>query len=191
MAVIKACDCMRQTALGLQHAFERGLVHRDIKPANLMLTTEGNLLKILDMGLARLEWFHKDDLSMSTMSRQKAAMMGSPDYLSPEQALDPEQVDIRADIYSLGCTFYFLLTGQVPFPGGSLAQKLMQHQSQEPEPVDQLRRDVPAGLIPILRKMLAKKPDDRFRTPAALVVSLAAYCRPEPTSAVRRPSTAS
>lgn len=188
LPVVQACDCIRQAALGLQHAYERGLVHRDIKPANLILTTEGNLVKVLDMGLARLEWFHKDDLSISTMSRQKAAMMGSPDYLSPEQAIDPEHVDIRADIYSLGCTFYFLLTGQVPFPGGSLAQKLMQHQQQEATPLDQQRKDVPPGLVPIVRKMMAKKPDDRFRTPAAVVVALGSYCRAESSTVIRRPS---
>jgi serine/threonine protein kinase len=186
LPVAKACDCIRQAALGLQHAFERGLVHRDIKPGNLLLTTSGDLIKVLDMGLARLEWFRKDDLSISTLSRQKASMMGSPDYLSPEQAVDPEHVDIRADLYSLGCTFYFLLTGQVPFPGGSLALKLMQHQQQEPTPIEELRKDVPPGLIPVVRKLMAKKPEDRFRTPAALVVALGTFCRSESPSGIRR-----
>jgi serine/threonine protein kinase len=189
LSVVQASDCIRQAALGLQHAYERGLVHRDIKPGNLMLTREGGIVKILDMGLARLEWFRKDDLSSSSLIRQKAAMMGSPDYLSPEQAIEPDKADIRADIYSLGCTYYFLLTGQVPHPGGSLAQKLLAHQRNEPTPVEQLRRDLPVALPPVVRKMMAKKPEDRYRTPAAVAVAVAPFCRGTPQAPPpRRPS---
>src|SRR5579862_9652651 len=128
LPVEKACEYIRQAALGLQHAFERGMVHRDIKPANLLLTTDGKLVKVLDMGLARLDSRSEDDDDKSSTMTQHGAVMGTPDYIAPEQALESHTVDIRADLYSLGCTFYFLLAGRVPFPGGTILQKLNKHQ---------------------------------------------------------------
>ena len=119
LPVAQACEYIRQAALGLQHAFERGLVHRDIKPANLLLTADGKTVKILDMGLARLDQKAGDGEASSTMT-QEGAVMGTPDYIAPEQAMESHTVDIRADLYSLGCTFYYLLTAKVPFPGGTL-----------------------------------------------------------------------
>src|SRR5262249_52862320 len=113
----EACSYIRQAALGLQHVFERGLVHRDIKPSNLLLTSAG-VVKILDLGLARLNPTGDDDLS--TALTHDGAVMGTPDYMAPEQIQDTHQVDIRADLYSLGATLYYLLTGKPPFPGGSL-----------------------------------------------------------------------
>lgn len=166
-----ACACIRQAALGLQHAFERGLVHRDIKPHNLLLAADGATLKVLDMGLARLDQGSMEDDKGSTMTKD-GVVMGTPDYIAPEQALASHTVDIRADLYSLGCTLYFLLTGQVPFPGGSLTEKLIKHQLNDPVPVERLRPDIPPGLASIVRRMMAKKPEDRYKTPAEVAAAL-------------------
>src|SRR6266478_7802244 len=148
----QACDYVRQVALGLQHAHERGLVHRDIKPANLLVAgvqidpstkapadlTPGGV-KILDMGMALLHGIDKD--SMHGMP--DGGLMGTPDYMAPEQALDFRQVDIRADLYSLGCTFYFLLTGRPPFDEYPLMRKMMMHQQGTVRPVWELRATIP------------------------------------------------
>lgn len=173
LPVPQACEYIRQAALGLQHAYERGMVHRDIKPANLLLTAGGNTIKILDMGLARLDESGADDDKSSTMTRE-GTFMGTPDYIAPEQALESHTVDIRGDLYSLGCTFYYLLSGRVPFPTGTLLQKLNKHQFEEPQPVEQRRPELPAVLAVVVRKLMAKKPEDRYQTPAELAAVLAA-----------------
>ena len=154
----------------MQHAYERGLVHRDIKPANLMLTPDG-VVKLLDLGLARLQQAETDDKS-STMTAE-GAIMGTPDYIAPQQALESHTVDIRADLYSLGCTLYFLLTGQVPFPGRLLTDKLLKHQLHEPQPIEQLRPDVSSWVARVVRKLMAKRPADRYQNPAELAEVLA------------------
>jgi WD40 repeat protein len=164
----QACDVVRQAALALGHAHDRGLVHRDVKPSNLLLGPTG-LLKLLDLGLARLGEADSDSATSLTGS---GMVMGTPDYMAPEQALDAHQVDIRADLYSLGCTLYFLLTGQPPFPGGTLGHKFHCHQHEEPAPLESLRRDVPVALVGVVRKLMAKKPEERFQTPAELVAEL-------------------
>lgn len=169
LRVDQACDYVRQAALGLQAAHERGLVHRDIKPANLLLTTKG-VVKVMDLGLAR--GGQAGDESGSTLTHDHG-IMGTPDYLAPEQALAAHTVDIRADLYSLGCTLYFLLSGQVPFPGGSMTEKLLKHQMEEPEPIEKLRPDVPAAVVGVMRRLTAKKPDDRYATPAEAAAALA------------------
>ena len=169
LPVDRACDYIRQAALGLQHASERGLVHRDIKPPNLLLTPQG-VVKILDMGLARLN--RGDDGEGISVMTVEGAVMGTPDYMAPEQALDSHSVDIRADLYSLGCTLYFLLTGKVPFPGGSLGEKIARHQMREPQPVEQLRPGTPPGVAAVLRKLMAKRPEDRYQTPAEAAAAL-------------------
>ncbi len=173
-----ACDCIRQAALGLQHAFENGLVHRDIKPHNLLLTCGGGsgvpkwaVVKILDMGLARLSQEADEDAKTTTMT-QEGTVMGTVDYMAPEQAMDAHTADIRADLYSLGCTFYFLLTGQVPFPGGSAVEKLLKHQNQHPKSVEQLRPDTPSNVAAVINKLMAKRPEDRYQTPAQVVAAL-------------------
>ncbi len=176
LPVPQACEYMRQAALGLQHAHERGMVHRDIKPANLLLTADGKTVKVLDMGLARLDQPAGDDDKSSTMT-QEGMVMGTPDYIAPEQALESHTVDIRADLYSLGCTFYYLLTGKVPFPGGTLLQKLNKHQNQEAPTVQSVRPDVPAGVTALVRKMMAKKPEDRYQTPAKVALALSSVLR--------------
>ena len=131
MDVLRACHYMRQAALGLQHAHETaGLVHRDIKPGNILVDRNG-IVKVLDMGLAR--FFH-DEEDMLT-KKYDENVLGTADYLAPEQALDSHAVDIRADIYSLGATFYFCLTGRTPFAEGTVAQKLIWHQTRQPKPI--------------------------------------------------------
>jgi serine/threonine protein kinase len=184
LSIAEACDFLRQAALGLQHIHEHGLIHRDIKPSNLMVTTCNRgpaLVKILDLGLARLQDGHHgkkttrlaDGKSLTTLTLDGAAgTLGSIDYLSPEQALDFHRVDIRGDIYSLGCTFFFMLTGQPPFGSGSLAIKLMRHQQAEPPDLRQLRPEAPTALCDILRKMLAKQAGDRYQSPAELLEAL-------------------
>lgn len=171
LPVPQACEFVRQTAVGLQYAHERGLVHRDIKPQNLFLIN-GATIKILDLGLARLRGAGEATQTLT----QEGSMMGTPDYLAPEQALNAHRVDIRADIYSLGCTMYFLLTGQPPFPGGTFAQKVVRHQQAEVPSITQSRPDVPPALAQALHKLLAKKPEQRFQTPAELVGALVPYC---------------
>jgi serine/threonine-protein kinase len=167
-----ACDYVRQAALGLQHAHEKGLVHRDIKPGNLLLAPHG-VVKVVDMGLARLPQLNDESEGSSTLT-QEGAVMGTLDYIAPEQARDSHRVDIRGDLYSLGCTLYYLLTRRVPFPGGSAAEKLLKHQLEQPRPVDQLRPEVPPAVAEVVRKLMARRPEDRFQTPAELAAALAA-----------------
>jgi serine/threonine protein kinase/DNA-binding beta-propeller fold protein YncE len=171
LPVGRACEYVRQAASGLDHAHRRGLVHRDIKPSNLLLTADGSAVKILDLGLARLAAPGSEAEAGSLT--QEGRGMGTPDYLAPEQALGAHGVDIRADLYSLGCTFYYLLTGRVPFPGESVAGKLLRHQLDEPEPVERLRPGVPPGVAAVVRRLMAKRPEDRYQTPAEVVAALA------------------
>jgi serine/threonine protein kinase len=183
LPVPQACAYVRQAALGLQHAHEQALVHRDIKPANLMVTAvdpgqpgalayRGAVLKILDMGVARLYQLSGNQEELITTLTQDGAVLGTPDYIAPEQLENAHDADIRADLYSLGCTFHFLLTGQVPFPGGTLIQKLDKQRWATAAPVEQLRPEVPAGVAAVVRKLMAKRPEDRYQTPAELVAAL-------------------
>src|SRR5262249_39920703 len=128
-------------------------------------------LKILDLGRARLQQRGTGELA-TTITGSNTIMMGTVDYMAPEQALDSHVVDIRADIYSLGCTLFYLLTGQPPFPGGTEAEKLVRHQMKPPPDVRQLRPEVPQDLAAILAKMLVKEPGQRFQTPAQVVLAL-------------------
>jgi serine/threonine-protein kinase len=188
LPAVQAGDYVRQAALGLQHIHERGLVHRDIKPSNLFLTANQTLVKVLDLGLARLNQPVSTE-QISAELTQTGMVMGTPAFLAPEQARDSRRVDIRSDIYSLGCTFYYLLTGRVPFPGVGLAEVIVQHQLDEPEPIEKLRSDVPAGVVSVLRRMMAKRPEDRYQTPAEVATALAPFCRSplvEPTSTADR-----
>jgi serine/threonine-protein kinase len=177
-----ACDLIRQAALGLQYAFERGMVHRDIKPANLLAQrgptrNSPYVLKILDFGLARLHDVESAE-GGDTILTSKNIVLGTPDFLSPEQARDMHEVDIRSDLYSLGCTFYFLLTGHVPFPGGSKLEKLVRHGSQTPAPVESFRPDISPQVAAIVRRMMAKEMTDRFQTPALLAAALDPFAVP-------------
>ncbi len=228
LPVAQACEYIRQAALGLQHAFERGLVHRDIKPANLLVTkavssarhrvrgrvppqprdrnakqssgalsrVEGQhypwgMVKILDMGLARRAGPITGPFTLNlTMI---GSVIGTPDFIAPEQARDSHSSDIRADLYSLGCTLYFLLAGQPPFPHGMPTDKLLQHQFNQPQSVVAARRDrllklkkaqnsspgtldidsrIPPAVVRLLQRMMAKKPVDRHQTPLELANEL-------------------
>jgi WD40 repeat protein/tRNA A-37 threonylcarbamoyl transferase component Bud32 len=180
LTVELACEVIRQTARALQHAAEQGLVHRDVKPSNLMLVGTAPssplparpLVKVLDMGVARLyQVAGGPEESLTTLTRD-GSVIGTPDYIAPEQLENPHHADVRADLYSLGCTFYFLLTARVPFPGGTLIQKLDRQRWETPPSVDQLRRDVPPAVAALVRRLMAKHPDDRPQTPADLVASL-------------------
>jgi serine/threonine protein kinase/WD40 repeat protein len=226
LRVDQACEYIRQAALGLQHASERGLVHRDIKPANLLVAraiasdrrrSSGThrrplhlddpkknappspdpvkdypwgVVKILDLGLARCT--DANGNRASTHLTAIGAIMGTPEYIAPEQARDSHASDVRSDLYSLGCTFYFLLTGHPPFPEGNLTEKLLQHQTDEPKPVHLARRDrllarqganepasvdkallhVPVRVQDVIRKLMAKQPENRFQTPIELANEL-------------------
>src|SRR5262249_41273532 len=139
LEVTRACHYIRQTALGLEHARQQGLVHRDIKPGNILIDRTGTA-KILDMGLARFFNDNEDNLTKDFDEN----VLGTTDYLAPEQALDSHGVDCRADVYSLGATFYFLLTGRTPFGEGSVAQKLLWHTHRTPKPIAELRKGIPA-----------------------------------------------
>ena len=157
----------RQVVEALDHAAARDVVHRDIKPSNVLVTPEGRV-KLVDMGLARLHQVEtaSNDLTASGVT------LGTFDYISPEQARDPRTSDVRSDLYSLGCTLYFILTGVPPFPDGTVLQKLLSHSSEEPADPRQFREDLPEKLVAILQRMLAKSPDDRFQEPDELVGEL-------------------
>src|SRR5581483_8080916 len=173
LPIPNACHYVRQAALGLQHAHEKGMVHRDLKPHNLMLTPKG-VVKILDFGLAKL-----------VSERQKQgglthdnAVMGTPQYLAPEQATDSKSADIRADIYALGCTLYDLLAGRPPFAGDNPIQVVIAHIEQAPPPLEGLRPDVPPALAALVARMLAKDPAQRPQTPKEVADALAPFAKP-------------
>ena len=138
--------------------------------------TGKGIIKILDMGLARLREASAPGGENIVALTQEGAMMGTPDYLAPEQARNAKVADIRSDIYSLGCTFYFLITGSPPFPGNSVMQKLFQHQKEEPKPIESFRSNVPPGLSDVLKKMMAKQPADRYHTPGEVAQALEPFC---------------
>jgi serine/threonine protein kinase len=207
LTVEQACEYMRQSALGLQHAHERGLIHRDIKPSNLLVTyaapksylkeTSGTngpsmsapiagIVKILDMGLARVN-NPTTPSSGTSFHTEAGVVMGTPDFIAPEQARNPRGVDHRADLYSLGCTFYFLLTGRPPFVEGSAIEKMLSHQMDEPEPVEDLRPDVPPYVASVIRRLMAKRPADRFNSAEEAAEALAVQTGPSTTPSVSLP----
>lgn len=171
-----ACDCIRQAALALDHAHQRGLVHRDIKPENLLVEgadpTTSPRVKLLDMGLARLMGEEPaEDAALASAGK----LMGTPDYISPEQATAARDADIRSDIYSLGTTFFKILTDRVPFEGGDLRQRLMARLLTDAPRVSSCRADVPPELDEVVARMLAREPDDRFQTPVEVAQALYPY----------------
>jgi formylglycine-generating enzyme required for sulfatase activity/serine/threonine protein kinase len=171
LGVADACQYISQAARGLQHAHEAGLVHRDIKPHNLLVDRTGTL-KILDMGLALM--FHEDAGSL-TMGKDFRMLLGTIDYLPPEQAVDSHAVDIRADIYSLGATLYHILASHAMFPEGTVRQKLTWHQMRKPKPLNEVREDVSVGLAKVVARMLEKEPEARYQTPAEVEEALAKW----------------
>ena len=149
------------------------MVHRDIKPQNLMRTKRGQV-KILDFGLA----IFASEVETGGGFTGTGAMLGTADYVAPEQADDAHSADIRADIYSLGCTLYFLLAGHPPFPGGTLIQKLTSHSRKKPRSLREIRTDLPVDLERVLDRMMAKDPKARYQTPAQVVTALSPFARP-------------
>ena len=166
----RAAAYIRQAAQGLAHAHASGLIHRDMKPANL-LVDQNDVVKVLDLGLAR---FMDENRASLTMAYDEN-VLGTADYLAPEQAIDSHGVDARADIYSLGCSLYFLLTGHPPFPDGSLPRRLMMHQKHAPRSIFKERPGAPEGLVQICAKMMAKKPADRYQSAVEVFQVLAGW----------------
>jgi serine/threonine-protein kinase len=185
LPVSLACDFIRQAALGLHHAHEQGFVHRDIKPQNLLVAPRGSrrgsqplrvegyagsTVKILDMGLIRPQG-ENNELALTHLG----VVIGTLDYIAPEQAINAHAVDCRADLYSLGCTFYHLLAGRVPFPDGQPLDKLLYHQTDYPTSIGELRSDVPEEVEDVLLAMLAKNPRERMQTAADAAISLSRF----------------
>jgi len=189
----RTIDVSVQIADALEHASERDVVHRDIKPSNIIITPTGKA-RIVDMGLARLHQVAGDqDLTASGMT------LGTFDYISPEQARDPRAADVRSDLYSLGCTIFFMLAGRPPFAEGTMVQKLLQHQQDEPPAIETIRPDVPRRFGDVLRRLMKKDPAERYQRPGELIADLVAFAddtgielsgpRPAIAVAVERPAT--
>jgi serine/threonine-protein kinase len=169
----RTIDVAIQVADALEHASEREIVHRDIKPSNIVITPAGRA-RLVDMGLARLHQVDGDaDLTVSGMT------LGTFDYISPEQARDPRAADVRSDLYSLGCTMFFMLVGRPPFAEGTMVQKLLQHQQAAPPVIDEIRPDVPRRLAAVVERLMEKDPLDRYQRPAVLVADLLACAEAE------------
>jgi serine/threonine protein kinase len=188
LPVLHACHYVRQAALGLQHAFEQGMTHRDIKPQNLMLTPKGRV-KILDFGLARLRRAGAKGGGLT----EAGSFMGTPEYVSPEQATDARTADTRADIYSLGCTLFFLLTDRPPFQEDTVVKTVLAHIEKEPPVLHEVRPDVPPELSAVVARMLAKDPAQRFQQPVEVAQALVPFIKPgpkvRPSGAAPVPST--
>lgn len=166
LSVAAVIDLSMQIASALDHAARRNVTHRDIKPSNIIITPGGRA-KLVDMGLARLQQVAgEQDLTVSGMT------LGTFDYISPEQARDARAADIRSDLYSFGCTMFFMLIGRAPFAEGTMVQKLLQHQQEPPPAVETLRTDVPRRLAAAIRRLMAKQPEERFQQPSQLEAEL-------------------
>jgi hypothetical protein len=187
MPIINACYYAHQAALGLQHAYEQGIVHRDIKPSNLVLSRIGDpaVIKVLDFGLAKVRRENSGlGLGLTESDREPEGeegltragqVLGTPDFMAPEQISDSQRSDIRADIYSLGCTLYYLLSGAPPFQAPTLRGVLQAHLSLDARPLRLVRPDVPAELASMVARMMAKEPSGRFQTPAEIARVLAPF----------------
>ncbi|MBI3861206.1 MAG: protein kinase, partial [Planctomycetia bacterium] len=174
LAPAEACEYIRQAALGLQHAHELGMAHRDIKPANLLLTRTGDgksLVKILDLGLARFTSESREEGELTSTGQ----VMGTPDYIAPEQARNTKSADIRSDIYSLGCTLFRLLAGKVPFDGDNVIEKITARLMDDAPALRTLRPDAPSALDAVVARMLTRDPGARFQTPAEVAAALAPF----------------
>ena len=168
LSTADAVDCILQAARGLAYAHQHGVVHRDVKPANLLRDTAG-LVKVADLGLARLT---SETSSLNSSLTQAGSILGTADYIAPEQALDSANVDHRVDIYSLGCTLFFLLAGRPLYSAGSLMALLLKHRDAPIPSLSEARPDVPAELDELYRRMAAKRPEDRYSTMDEVVHAL-------------------
>jgi serine/threonine protein kinase len=176
LPVARAARLFAEVTEGLEHAHSQGLIHRDLKPSNIIVTPNDHA-KVLDMGLAIIQGEVAND---RTIVGGQGYVVGTMDYLAPEQAEDAFNVDGRADIYSMGCSLYYVLTGRPPFPGGNALQKIMRHYTEEPMPVEQVNPKIPREFGVIVRKMMAKKVAERYATMAAVRKDLLPWAKGEP-----------
>jgi|SRR5262245_3239282 len=189
----EAVRVAHEAMLGLGHLHQKGMVHRDLKPANLMLVEPSGkkteiadrAVKILDIGLGKAVFEEGDTVQKITGD---GVLIGTPDYLAPEQAKDAKRVDIRSDIYSLGCVLYHALTGQPPFPDKSILNQVMRHATEPPRPLSDFLSEVPAGLQDVMNWLLAKDPAQRYPTPERAAQALSVFLR-GPTSPKSVPAT--
>jgi len=186
LAVREAVRVVHEAFLGLQHIHERGMIHRDLKPANLMLVPMGNdkppKVTILDIGLGRTLFDESAETEkQETQITQEGVLLGTPDYLAPEQARDARSVDIRADIYSLGCVLYHALAGQPPFPDTNMLSQVIRHATEQPRPLRELNPEVPDGLQQVMNFLLAKDANQRYPTPERAAKALQIFLPIEPS----------
>jgi len=191
----EAVRLIHQTLSGLQHVFEQGLVHRDLKPANLVLvpaptgpndSTLGSTVRILDIGLGR-STFNEGSDGPDTHLTADGTLIGSPTYMAPEQARSAHEVDIRSDIYSVGCIFYHMLTGRTPFPDSNILSQIVKHATEQPRPLAEFAPGLPDGLQPIINWMMAKDPNQRYPTPARAAQALQMFLPATPATPPRPP----
>src|SRR5262245_6405979 len=173
-----ACRWVIDAARGLDHARSNGLIHRDVKPHNLIRERASGRVKVLDFGLAGVTAGETSGLTGGNM------VIGTPDYIAPEQAEDARTADTRSDVYALGCTLYHLLAGRPPFPGDAVLKKLDAHRTKEPDPLTAVRPEVPAKLVAIVAKMMAKDPARRYQTPGEVAEALVSHIEPDRTGSV-------
>lgn len=169
----QALDCILQAARGLEYAHGQGVIHRDIKPANLLLDNQGRV-KILDMGLARISLGPQGEPDRDRLT-ESSQVMGTCDYMAPEQAENAHQADHRADIYSLGCTLYRFFTGKSPFVGESLVQVLMAHRTAPIPSLRSVRPEVPEAMDAVFQRMMAKRPEERYQSMSEVIADLEAH----------------
>jgi eukaryotic-like serine/threonine-protein kinase len=179
----RAARLLSEVASALGHAHEKGLIHRDLKPSNVMVTPNDHA-KVLDLGLA----FEQGEKADVEIVGGYGYIVGTMDYISPEQSLDPTNVDARSDIYSLGCTLYYALSGQPPFPGGTSGEKRQRHRTEEPAPLEQLRPELPAPFVDLVHQMMEKDPALRPPTARAVQEQLLAWAKEDSTLPMDRPN---
>lgn len=173
----QVCDVILQAALGLKNAHDAGIIHRDLKPENLIIDSQG-LVKVLDFGLALLKDNPEAEFSLAMIFGH--GCVGTPEYIAPEQSRDGQSVDARTDIYSLGCTMYFLLTGKLPFPKGTASQKIQAHREQTPRLIADIAPKVPLEVVAIVEKMMAKQREDRYQSMDEVAAALKPFAKRQP-----------
>jgi eukaryotic-like serine/threonine-protein kinase len=183
LPVPRAARLMAEVAAALEHAHNQGLIHRDLKPSNILVTPHDHA-KVLDLGLALIEGEQGAD---KRVIGGQGYIVGTMDYIAPEQSTDATKADRRSDVYSLGCTLYFALTGRPPFPGGTSKEKIQKHRTEEPEPILSLRPDLPLGFANLVHRMMAKDPDERFPSAVAAEEELERWANGEPVAPLDRP----
>jgi serine/threonine protein kinase len=178
----RAARLFGEIAVALDHAHHQGLIHRDLKPSNIQVTPNDHA-KLLDLGLAIMQG---ETCKAREVVGGQGYVVGTTDYISPEQIENAASVDPRSDIYALGSTLYYALTGRPPFPGGTVMEKFERHRREDPLPIEQINPSVPGGFARIVRRMMAKKPQDRFPTAHAVREELQAWTNGEPVRPLDR-----